>query len=109
MSDDEFEQWQKKAFKTLVTVAIISVLGGNAGSVLNYTRPEVRHDAWTASQDKHAMDVMKAEIIGRFIRNEGYIDTIRDDAHKALDNDSRCDERAKQIRRELEYHREFDH
>ena len=106
MSDDDFQAWQKKAF---IIVALVSVVGGNAGSVLNSVKPGMRADAWTATQDAAAMENLEDTVIRRFIRNEAYIDGIRDSAAAALTNDSVCQARMTQIQDQLEFHRNNDH
>ena len=112
MSDEDFSGWQKKLF----VVAIISILGGNAGSLINYTSPSVRYEAWTSSMDADRMEHERQVFNERFSRIEKLLDDIDLNATLALKNDavcqnsmSRCQNKMQQMEEQLMYHIRHDH
>lgn len=101
MSDEDFQTYQKKLF---FIVALVSVLGGNTGSLLNAFNSDIRYDAWTATEDREAMDSYFRAHDARCTRSERYIDTIREGVHKALSNDAVTKQEIKQLNMRLDYH-----
>ena len=112
MSDEDFSDWQKKLF----VVAIISILGGNAGSIINYTSPSVRYEAWTSSMDADRMEHERQVFNERFHRLEKVLDDVALDSRLALKNDAvcqnsmdRCQTNMQQLKEQLDYHIRHDH